>query len=303
VDTRSAIFGGMSVSLRPFAEGDANAVRSVLDATYGHDPRLRAIYDDAHGSPPDGLFGRTLLAERDGEVVAAGTILHGPRHPRRTWLTLSVAPAYRRLGIGTALLNALREIAERPLRTRGIFANEAAMGFLRRHEFGLLNRSFEGRFDPASVVARLPEPQLDRPPSLDEAATFFDGVYQAAHQFDPAEPRSLEQARQVFCGEDVIENSLVCVRAEGSMTAAANLIRPPGHDPGDELYLVWVGALGRDNDAAATVVAACVRFALEAGKAIRFEVDETNAPVCRALDRLGVLGKPEFGIFAEDAPA
>jgi hypothetical protein len=149
----------------------------------------------------------------------------------------------------------------------------------------------------------LPEPQLDRPPSLDEAATFFDRVYLATHHFDPPEPRSLEQAREVFCGEDLIANSLVCVREEGSVTAAANLIRPPGLDPGDEFYLVWVGALGTDDDAAATVVAACVRFALEAGKAIRFEVDETNAPVCKALERLGVLGEPEFGIFADDAPA
>ena len=292
----------MSVNLRPFAEGDTDAVRSVLDATYGHDPRLRALYEDAHGSPPDDLFGRTLLAERDGEVVAAGTILHGPRHPRRTWLTLSVAPESRRLGIGTALLHELRETAERPLRTRGIFSNDAAMGFLRRHEFGLLERCFEGRFDPATVVARLPEPHLDQPPSLDEAATFFDRVYQATHHFDPPEPRSLEQARDVFCGESMIENSLVCVREEGSVTAAANLIRPFGLDPGDELYLVWVGALGTDDDAAATVLAACVRFALEAGKAVRFEVDETNAPVCKALERLGVLGKPEFGIFADDAP-
>jgi len=291
------------VSLRPFAESDSDAVRSVLDATYGHDPRLRALHEDAHGPPPGDLFGRTLLAERDGEVVAAGTILHGPRHPRRTWLTLSVAPTSRRLGIGTALLHDLREIAERPLRTRGIFANDAAMGFLRRHEFGLLNRSFEGRFDPAAVVARLPEPRLDRPPSVDEAATFFDRVYQATHRFDPAEPRSLEQAREVFCGETLIENSLVCVREEGSVIAAANLTVPPGLDPGDELYLVWVGVLGGNEKAAATVVAACVRFAIEAGKAIRFEVDETNAPVCKALDRLGVLGEPEFGIFGEDLSA
>jgi hypothetical protein len=206
-------------------------------------------------------------------------------------------------GIGTALLHELREIAERPLRTRGIFSNEAAMGFLGRHEFGLLDRCFEGRFDPATVVARLPEPHVDQPPSLDEAATFFDRVCQATHHFDPPEPRSLEQAREVFCGENLIENSLVCVREEGSVIAAANLIRPFGLDPGDELYLVWVGALGTDDDAAATVVAACVRFALGAGKAIRFEANETNAPVCKALDRLGVLGEPEFGIFADDAPA
>jgi GNAT superfamily N-acetyltransferase len=292
----------MSVRVRPFAEEDAGAVGAVLDATYGHDKRLRGLHDDAHGPPLDEPFRRTLLAECDGEVVAAGTILYGPRHPLRTWMSLAVIPQFRRLGIGTALLQELRDLAGRPLRTRGIFAEDAAMGFLSRHGFRLLNRSFEGRFDPSTVVARLPEPQLDRTLSLDEAAAFFERLYQELHGFDPSEPRSLEQARDVFCGEDLFVESLVCVRDQGQVIAAGSFHRPPGHDPGDELYLVWVGAL-QDGDAAATVVAACVRFALEAGKAIRFEADETNAPVTAVLDGLGVLGEPEFGIFGEDLTA
>jgi hypothetical protein len=50
-------------------------------------------------------------------------------------------------------------------------------------------------------------------------------------------------------------------------------------------------------------VAPFVRFAFEAGKAIRFEVNEVNKSVRAALDQLGVLGEPNLGIFAEDAPS
>jgi GNAT superfamily N-acetyltransferase len=289
------------VSVRPFADGDSDPIGAVLDATYGHDPRLRALHEGGHGPPLEEPFRRSLVAEVKDEVVAAGTIFHGTRHPSRSWSTIAVAPRFRRQGIGTALLGELRSLAERPLCGRGLFAEAPAMAFLRRHGFGLLNRSWEGRFDPAAVVARQPEPGLGRPPSRDEAAAFFERWYQETHRWDPPAPWPLERAREFFCGDDLIPGSLVGVRADDRLIAAGSLIRPPAYDPGDELYLVWVGTLGRDDEAAADVVAACVRFALDAGKALRFEVDESNAAVWTALDRLGVLGEPVLGIFAEDA--
>jgi GNAT superfamily N-acetyltransferase len=287
--------------VRPFADGDSDAIGGVLDATYGHDPRLRALHEGGHGRPLEQPFRRTLVAEVEGEVVAAGTIIHGQRHPNRSWVTIAVAPRVRRRAIGTALLGELRRLADRPLCGRALFAEAPAIGFLRRHRFGLINRCWDRRFDPAAVLARLPEPQLDRPPSRDEAAAFFERWYQETHRWDPPAPWPLERAREFFCGDDLIPGSLVGVRADDRLIAAGSLIRPPGYDPGDELYLVWVGTLERDDEAATNVVAACVRFTLEAGKELRFEVDESNASVLTALDRLGVLGDPVFGIFAEDA--
>jgi GNAT superfamily N-acetyltransferase len=289
--------------VRPLASDDADAIRTILDAIYRDDRWVRSLHEGSHGLPIDNpTFRRSsLVAELDGVVVGAGTISHGQRHPRRSWLAIDVAPAERRRGIGSVLLDELRRSTERPLCARARFADEASIGFLRRHRFGLLERSWGGRFDPAAIVGRLPELKIGRPPTLDEAAAFFERWYSETHQFDPPTPWPLQRAREFFCGDDLIPDSLVCVRDDGSLIAAGSLIRTPGYDSGDELYFVWAGTLGIDQRAATDVVAACARFALEAGKAVRFEVNEANEGVRTALDQLGVLGEPDLGIFAEDA--
>lgn len=287
--------------VRPFASGDSEAIQAILDATYGDDPWVRSLHDRSHGLRVERPhFQRlSLVAEIDGAVVAAGTLSHVQRHPRRSWISIDVAPAHRRRGVGTALLNELRGLTERPLCARARLAEEAAIAFLRRHGFGLLDPSWNGRFDPVAVAERLPEPALGEPPTPDEAAAFFERWYAETHPFDPPTPWPLERIRAIFCGDDLVDGSLVGVRDGGSLIAAACLSRGPGHDSGDELYLVW--AFGADGDTASAVVGACVRFALAAGKAIRFEVNEPNAPLREALARLGVLGEPDLGIFAEDA--
>ena len=184
------------IRVRPFANDDVDAICGILDATYGYDRWVRSIHGGSHGLPlDDPHFRRTLIAEVDGDVVGVGTIAHGQRHPRRSLLAIEVAPAKRRRGIGTMLLGELRGFTERPLCARGRFVDEAAIGFLRRHDFGLLDRSWGGRFEPASVAARLPAPTLGRPPTLDEAATFFERWYSDVHPFDPPTPWPLERAR------------------------------------------------------------------------------------------------------------
>ena len=291
-----------AIRLRPFADDDADAICRILDATYGYDPWVRSIHGRSHGPAVDRpqFFSRTLVAEADGDVVGVGTITHGQRHLRRSLLAIEVAPANRRRGIGTMLLEELRSFTQRPLCARGRFVDEAAIAFLRRHEFALLDRSWGGRFEPASVVAQLPTPTLGLPPTLDEAAMFFERWYADVHPFDPPTPWPLERARAAFCGDVVVADSLVGVRERDRLIGAANLIRTPGYDPGDELYLIWIGTREGVRQAATTLVAACVHFALKADRAIRLEVNEANAEVCAALDQVGLLGEPELGIFAED---
>jgi GNAT superfamily N-acetyltransferase len=292
----------MNVRIRNFVSEDAEVVAAILDSVYGHDARLRALHDGSHGPPLETPRRQTLIAELDGEAVGVGTILESSRHPQHTWFGLEVPPAFRRRGIGTAILAELRRATERPFATRGLFAEQGAMGYLRHHRIGLINRCWEGRFDPATVVEHLPDVHLDEPPSLDEAAEFFERVYQATHWFSPPEPWPLERARDLFCGESLVRESLVGVRDDDRLVGAAGLIQPLGYDPGDELYLVWIGTIGSDN-AALSLVAACVRFAHQAKKMMRFEVDESNTSVREALDQFGLLGEPEFGIFVEEAAA
>lgn len=289
--------------VRPFASDDTDAVRAILDVVYRDDRWVRSLHEGSHGLAIDRpIFWRSsLVAELDGIVVGAGTISHLQRHPRRDWVAIDVAPPERRRGVGTALVDELRGFTERPLCARARFEDQAGIAFLRRHGFGLLDRSWGGRFDPAAVVERLPEPTIGQPPTLDEAAAFFERWYCETHEFDAPTPWPLERAREFFC-RDLVAGSLVGVRGDdGGLIAAGSLIRTPGYDSGDELYLVWAGTLRTERRAGTSIVAACAPFARKAGKAIRFEVNEANEGIRTALEQLGVLGEPELGIFAEDA--
>ena len=284
--------------VRPFEEEDALAVDAVLDAAYAHEPRLRALHA-AHGPSGEQPFRRSLVAEIEGGVAGVETIVRGERHPLRATLDIAVHPSNRpRRRIGAAA-GAPRS-GRAALRARGRLADEAGIAFLRRHGFELIARFWEGRFDPTTVAPVLPEPQPEEPPTLDEAAAFFERWYQGTHPWEPTTPWPLERARVVFCESEVVPGSLVGVRDDARLIGAANLIRPPGHDPGDELYLVWIKA--EDDAPAAQLLARCVRFALEVGNAIRFEVEESNGPVWRVLDRLGAL-QEAVGSFGEPLTA
>src|SRR5687767_4837692 len=96
--------------VRPFASEDADAVRAILDATYSDDRWVRSLHEGSHGLPVDRPHFRrsSLVAELDGVVVAAGTISYRQRHPTRSSVAIDVAPASRRRGVGTALLEAAR---------------------------------------------------------------------------------------------------------------------------------------------------------------------------------------------------
>jgi GNAT superfamily N-acetyltransferase len=287
--------------IRPFADGDAEAIGALVAASYPDDERMRTFRRRGHGPPVDEpVWRRSLIAETGGAVAGTGTVLHSRLHPLRTGFDIVVAPRLRRRGVATALLRELRRLAPRPLLTRATLADDAATGFVGAQGFRVLERTYEGRVDPATLAGRLPEPRLDTPPSLDEAAAFFDRWYGDTHRWNPPVPRSPERARAVFCGESMVPGSLVGVRDGGRLVAAANLIQPPGHDPGDELYLVWAGALHTHAGRAVDIVAATVRFALEAGKRLRFEVADGNGPVLGALDRLVLLGEATMAVFGEE---
>ena len=279
--------------MRPFLEADAGAVATILDQTYGHDPRLHVLHRDRHGLALEPPSRGTLVAEVDGEVVGAGTIYHGAFHPLRTQVSIDVAPAHRRRRIGTALLEELRSLADRPLRSRGLFDVEGGVPFLRRHGFDLLMRHWEGRFDPAEVLTKLPTRPVETP-GIDEAAEFFARWYERVHSWDPPAPIALETARSMFCGDASLPESLVGIRRDGRLIAAANLMAPY---QGDDAYLVWFGAT--DDEAAIGVVAACARHAHAHGMTIWFELDGSNTEAWSALDGLGVLGDPEFATFGE----
>lgn len=70
-----------------------------------------------HGEPREGdRWRRTVVAEQDGAIVGAGSLLFNDLHPDRYPTSIEVAPTHRRLGLGRELLAELLEL--RPDRSR-----------------------------------------------------------------------------------------------------------------------------------------------------------------------------------------
>lgn len=91
-----------------------------------------SVYTAQTGDGTD--WRRTRIAVDDCDrMIGCASIVHNPLHP--TWLpcAIGVAPTWRRRGIGTALLQAAKELRDnvsRPLSTKARASDAAATAFL-----------------------------------------------------------------------------------------------------------------------------------------------------------------------------
>ena len=93
---------------RPWREGDDLELLQVWgDPRSEQEAQQRASFGEAS----DALFSRTLVVTDSGVPIAAGVVTASLLHPQRLWAYLEVAEGHRRAGLGTELLDRLREIA------------------------------------------------------------------------------------------------------------------------------------------------------------------------------------------------
>ncbi len=93
---------------RPWREGDDLELLQVWgDPRSEQEAQQRASFGEASDAP----FSRTLVVTDSGVPIAAGVVTASLLHPQRLWAYLEVAEGHRRAGLGTELLDRLREIA------------------------------------------------------------------------------------------------------------------------------------------------------------------------------------------------
>jgi len=306
--------------IRPYQDHDQAAVRRLLDQSWPNDPVMRELHD-LHGPTHISGWQQTLIAEADGQVVGAGTVRHGERHPVRYWLILNVTPAWRRRGIGSRLFTALAALTRhdpRPFRVQARPSDTPTMQFLQQRGFRPLIRTWEGTIDPrdgevqrrlAGLARGVEHFRLERPrgEALDasrvDLARFYAAWYRAIHTWDTPAPWSDEQAVEHFCGEDLIAESVVCAYRDVHLVGAGSLIAPPLNSHPDELYLVQVGTLGVEGDDAhaltAALIADLVACAARVEKIISFEVDNAYVELWRVIEALPLAsGDQNFMVLA-----
>uniref|UniRef100_UPI0013A6F8BB GNAT family N-acetyltransferase n=1 Tax=Mycolicibacterium llatzerense TaxID=280871 RepID=UPI0013A6F8BB len=123
----------MRWSLRSWSTKDEAHLDSLLSADV--DPLWREQFHGLHGPDRDGTdWRRTRVAVDDHDrMVGCASIVHNPLHPGRFPCAVEVVPAWRRRGIGTALLDTVKELranVSHPLSTKVRASDSAATAFL-----------------------------------------------------------------------------------------------------------------------------------------------------------------------------
>lgn len=279
--------------IRPYREQDACAVHALLDAAWPSDAALASI-SAIHGAnlDSDGRWRRTLVFVQDAEIVGAGTLLAGARHPSRYFVVVLVAPTARRRGLGSTLLGELIELGDgRPLLARVRDTDAAGLGFLQARGFAVLMQSRVGVVDPSDPraqawIAAAPPGRLESNTPRDELAIAHEEAYAAEHaSWSPTTCRPLEESLRLFCGESWLSVTARAARNDGRIAAVAALHGPPLSPSVEELFLI-AGSTSGDPSALRSVVAAELDAAQSLGAVVSIEADDANAHLSQILGEL-----------------
>lgn len=301
----------MAYSIRAFQSGDESPVAGILHELWGRDPEMLHIYDHHKDwqDPPTSLIRRTLVAESDASVVGMGTIFESTYSPHVLFLSIHVAPAFQRRGIGGSLFDRLVALGDsRPHTVKMKRTDGAGMSFLEKRGFSVAVDSLTGVIDLASEeahrwIATLPseanglnivslgDPTCAATP-LDLAWAQYH-VYAQYHEWSPPAVPGDERVLQWFVG-DAIEGTNLCAFRNGELVGGGNLIATPFNPAnGAEAYMVWVGVLESASCDTPQATGALIRRLLEKaarlGLRVRFESDSTYRPHRKILETAPIL--------------
>lgn len=289
----------MTISYRPWREGDEIAVREALGEV---DTPQSAVDRPLLGPDAPDPWRRCLVAADGQEVVAAGAISEARLHPTRLWLYVEVAPGHRRRGIATELVRRLRQEAApsgvRSLRARYTSAASAAAGFSASLGMHPVQRTRIVRI-PAGA---LPEPAFGPAgPVLEDLATgsveltkLVAGYYERVHaDWDPAE-MTLGRAQDLLLAPQTGAHGAVVLRDRagelgGRVLAFAVSYPPPPAETGAGPRRDTELLVGYDPDLQVSRARAAVRQLLAmvaARHPVLVEVDDAMTPVAHVVDAL-----------------
>jgi ribosomal protein S18 acetylase RimI-like enzyme len=294
--------------IRGYRETDEPQIGALLVAAWPHDPVLVEV-SALHGPDLDenARLRRTLVAEEDGSLIGAATLLGTSRHPTFFFFTAVVAPERRRQGIATALLDELQRTRhDRPLLARVRETDDGAIAFLRANGFGVRMRSRSVSVDPAddevvAWVAQQPQIELERPAARDQVAHAHEQAYQRVHAgWAPTTERPLDESLRAFCAEGWLPEASVLARDGAEVVGVASLYGKPFVFAGDGLFLI-ADTLRADERALRSLVASQLESARRQRVRVAFEADEANQELWRLIHALPGRLDPELLLFSTDA--
>lgn len=266
--------------------------------------------------------GRRFVAWLDGVVAGAGgagRIYMFPPDFDGLWGNISVLPAHRRRGVGSALLAALSDVARGAGKTmlmgRTTSDRHDAIDFLEHRGFTEHERMKVVRLELASAARPVVEaPEGLRISSLEAQPELVPGVYEVAKEAlpdipgdGPTAPDTLDEFRIRDVDRPTIPAGGFVVGIDavtGVVVGYANLMLVPGNP-----NVAWHGMTGvarawRGRGVATALKRATIAWAIDNGlEALEGANDIVNAPMRAVNKRLGYQPLPdEVGFRGPLAP-
>lgn len=305
------------MKIRPFLGSDRPAAAALAAGTWPHDDFIRAGHDQ-HGESGDAdPFRRCLVAVDDetGRVVGVFSAVRPSTHPLRLELVGTIDADYRRQGIGTALVSALRQDCPGETFRVRVRANDLPTRlFLATRGFTPLQRNRVLAVDPthpdvlawsATVAVPVGYELVTSGLAADDVLAMCHAIYLQGHQWNPPAELSMNRQRDAyFAGVDQLPEPLIAARADANLVGVVYGECEQGNT--SELFIMPSGVLGLDRpgavEATATMVAHCLTWAREHGRTVIFEVDDDEEHIAAVLSALPTRPVSEL-LHVELAPA
>lgn len=281
------------VYIGPWSEDDNVALDKALDET----DALTSQFRPQQGPPTADPFRISIVARGDSGPIGIATAYESRWHPRRLWVSVEVASPYRRQGVGSALLDAVRTASDgRPLRGK-IVAGGAAAGFGAAHSFRVIQRSRTVRLErPLSPTPQMPV-ECNAAPDL-VAAAMFD-FYLRTHAWDPPGNISVDDVLTVHVADAA--SALMVRDGTGIVLAAACLY---DEEDGFELSGGATGAAGTlARSAVGALLDAATSHAAAQSRPLLVEVDDANTELVAETAARHATPIDEILIIVDDSGA
>lgn len=288
------------VTIRSFRVSDTEAVKTLLEESWGHAPMMLMVYGVHRAwSKTGSLIRETLVATVGNRVCGVGTLIEDTFHPKLLWAAINVASDWQRRGIGSALYGALDAIGDgRPWMVKLTLRDQAGTSFLEKRGFySPRGRGLMGVLDPGKETVKRWLEQIprdvpgytflslddpDNSTTLEDFARVQAKIYHQYHSWNPPIAEPIDRALIHYCGPNVLAGSNVCVFEGEKLIGAANLFSHSLGSEQGEVYLAHIGIVGKGRPQVQELTTALVRrmldWAAEAGFRVRFEADEEYAP-------------------------
>jgi GNAT superfamily N-acetyltransferase len=300
----------MTVAVRPAVDdADFGTIAGIVNRVSPEEPTSVAEMRWADETYPGGA---RLLAELDGTPVGASTVGRIYMYPPEFdayWGTLDVLPETRRQGVGSALLNAVSEVARKAgkshLHIPAAESRPDGIAFLEHRGFTEFERTKAVRLDLSGVT-----PPTPRPPdgvvitTLAERPDLVPGVHEVALETfadipgdEPMAPGDLAEFRARDVDRPAIApwGFAIAVDAEDRVVGYASLILVPGSERIAWHDMTAVRRSWRGRGLAMALKATTIGAAIEHGLTALETGNDVDNDAMRALNaRLGYRAQPDL---------